>query len=132
MAVRINLNPETELPAFFDEIVETGKFGEKFIQFSSIDIFEQAVVHSRLMQELPEDISVTDLCVTVPSQVIDRIGSSGTFEYQTKWGAARIVIVGYHITIEATDPRSFLDAQRAILNDLLTSDHRILEQSYPA
>lgn len=132
MAVRINLNPEAELSAFFERIVESGKFGEKFIQFSSIDILEQAVIHSRLMQELPEDVSVTDLHVTVPPRIIDRIGSSGTFEYLTKWGAARIVIVGYHVTIEATDPRSFLDAHRAILNDLLTSDHRILEQSYPA
>lgn len=132
MAVRINLNPKSDIPAFFEKVVEKGKLGEQFIQFSSIDIFEQAVIHSQLMQELPEDISVTDLNVTVPSQILDRIGSSGTFEYRTNWGAARIVIVGYHLTIEATDPRSFLDVHRAILNDLLTIDHRLLEQSYPA
>ena len=130
MAVRINFNPDSEVPEFFDEITETGKFGEKFVQFSSVDILEQAIMHSKLMENIPNDITVADLRVYTHSEAYLEIGSSGTFHYETKWGSARIVVTGATIALEATDPRSFLDAHRAILNGLVTQDHKVLVQNY--
>ncbi len=130
MAVRITFPSKVQIPEFFSEEVKKGSFGMSYIEFPSVDTMEQAVVHSELMDHLPAGVSVTDLHVYAHSEAYKRIGGDGTYHFETDWGQSRIVITGATIALEATDPRSFLAAHRAILNDLVNQEHRVLHSTY--